>query len=321
MKNLIFFVLVVSFCSCSKDSADPSPAKTDNTSKVLFSALLSSNPQKSQLFTMNSDGSSETQLTNFVTTGSLFTGFGSWSPDGTQIVFVTSKDGNSGGEIYSMKSDGTAAKRLTNNLRSEEYPTYSKDGSKILYSVMVSTSPEKSQLFTMNSDGSGETQLTNFSTTTSLFTGYASWSPDGTQIVFVTNKDGNNNGGEIYSMKADGTNLKRLTNNQRSESSPTYSKDGGKILYSAMVSTSPEKSQLFTMNSDGTNESQLTNFSTTTSLFTGFASWSPDGSQIIFVTNKDGNSNGGEIYTMKADGTNLKRLTNNQRVEEHPKWK
>ena len=78
---------------------------------------------------------------------------------------------------------------------------------------MVQISPDRSKLlfvrnndiYVMNADGTGESQLTNHPGGDFQ----AVWSPDGTQIAFASNRDGNN---EIYIMDADGSNQVRITN-------------------------------------------------------------------------------------------------------------
>jgi TolB protein len=82
--------------------------------------------------------------------------------------------------------------------------------------------------------------------------GEAKWSPDGSRLVLVSNRDGNH---EIYIVNPDGTNLIRLTNNRGEDSSPVWSPDGARI---AFVSTRNGYSNIFVMNADGTNEVQLT---------------------------------------------------------------
>jgi TolB protein len=191
---------------------------------------------------------------------------------------------------------------------------------KILFEANEGSTPERYQLLTMNSDGSNEKQLTTFSNGSNyVFTGMGFWSPDSKKIVFITNKDDVNNGGEIYTMNSDGTGNKRLTNNSRLEQNPSYSPNGEKILFEAIASSNPERYQLYSMNSDGSNEIQLTSLENGTSnVYTGNANWSPDGNKIVFITNKDNVTNGGEIYVMNSDGTGITRITNNSRIEQNP---
>jgi TolB protein len=89
-----------------------------------------------------------------------------WSPDGSHIVFVSERDGNS--EIWTMRADGSDAVRLTNNAWGESMPVWSPDGTRILYTTDRDGSVE---LFLMNADGSNQVNLTN----SPFWEGCASW--------------------------------------------------------------------------------------------------------------------------------------------------
>ena len=191
---------------------------------------------------------------------------------------------------------------------------------KILFSSDVN---DVSHLYTMNVDGTNETKITNFTNGTNSVwgAGDASWSPDGTKIIFISDKDSDNDGGsEIYTINSDGTNLVRINHNARGENNPKFSPNGKKILFSSDVN---DVSHLYTMNVDGTNETKITNFTNGTNSVwgAGDASWSPDGTKIIFISDKDSDNDGGsEIYTINSDGTNLVRINHNARGESNPTW-
>ena len=70
--------------------------------------------------------------------------------------------------------------------------------------VFTSKRTGNNEIFTMNPDGSGVTQLTS-NGSSDIF---PVWSPDGTRIVFQTDRDGQS---EVYVMNADGSNQTRLT--------------------------------------------------------------------------------------------------------------
>jgi hypothetical protein len=71
------------------------------------------------------------------------------------------------------------------------------------------------EIYTINPDGTGETQITDNTASDS----WAAWSPDGSKIVFTSNRDGNT---EIYYMNADGTSPTRVTNNTVSDGMPDW---------------------------------------------------------------------------------------------------
>jgi dipeptidyl aminopeptidase/acylaminoacyl peptidase len=133
------------------------------------------------------------------------------------------------------------------------------------------------------------------------------WSPDGNQIAFVSDRDGDL---EIYVMETDGSNITQLTINPAMERYPSWSHDGSQIVFE---SDRDGDSEIFIMDTDGSNIIQLTKNTVTD----GGPSWSPDGNQIAFVSDRDGNF---EIYVMNTDGTNLTRLTNHPADEQYLTW-
>jgi TolB protein len=139
-----------------------------------------------------------------------------WSPYGQQIVF-TSHDVNDSAtnsvtaEIYVMNADGTGAPtRLTENTEEERAPSWSPDGTSIVFMCRRGLPAPGAVLQTfeicvMNADGSGPVQLTN--NTVNELT--PSWSPDGQQIVFHRLVSGRF---QLWLINADGTGLVQLTN-------------------------------------------------------------------------------------------------------------
>lgn len=150
-----------------------------------------------------------------------------------------------------------------------------------------------SDIFMMNSDGTNQTNITNNGANNSS----PNYSPDGSKIIFSTNRDGNN---EIYRMNADGSNPMRLTNNAASDTSPYYSPDGAFIIF---VSDRDGNNEIYKMNADGSNPVRLTNDPAN-----NFSpAISPNGQKIIFVTDPGG-LNPRNLFTINADGTNLQPL-------------
>ena len=91
------------------------------------------------------------------------------------------------------------------------------------------------------------------------------WSPDGSRILFPSDRDGNR---EIYLMNADGSELKNLTNHPATDDHSLWSPDGSKIVFSSERDGNKE---IYLMNSDGSHPFRVTE----NTAYDGFPSWSP----------------------------------------------
>ncbi|MDP3879409.1 MAG: hypothetical protein Q8Q07_03775, partial [Dehalococcoidales bacterium] len=100
-----------------------------------------------------------------------------FSPDGTEISFVSNRDGNY--EIYVMNADGTGQTRLTDNDVSDTYPSWLLDGTQISFSSMRDGN---SEIYTMDANGSNPVRLTDNDITDEQ----PFWCPTGNAIVFTS---------------------------------------------------------------------------------------------------------------------------------------
>lgn len=136
-----------------------------------------------------------------------------------------------------------------------------------------------------------------------------SYSPDGTRIAFVSNREGSF---EIYVIDADGLNEQRLTTTPANEGDPAWSADGSRVAYH---SDAGGTLQVWIMDADGSNQRQLT----TGEVVNLQPAISPDGQTIAFTSARDGNY---DIYLMDLDGSNQRNLTNTAAPinENVPAW-
>jgi len=134
-----------------------------------------------------------------------------------------------------------------------------------------------------------------------------SWSPDGTQIAFHSDRSGD---GEIYVMDVDGSHPVNLAHDPAKDWWPDWSPDGTQIAFHSNRSGDDE---IYVMDVDGGNLINLTHHPESD----GCPAWSPDGTQIVFNSNRSGND---EIYMIDADGGDPIQITHQPGSDILPAW-
>jgi Tol biopolymer transport system component len=259
---------------------------------------------KTDIYVMDSAGDEQTRLT---TTGA--DAAPEWSPDRKLIAFHSTRDGNS--EIYVMSAAGTGVTRLTKDPLFDRNPTWSPDGTKIVFEH----GPEQynaRDLYVMNADGTGVRRLTQ----SNADDFDPAWSPDGKRIAFASTRDG---GIDVFVMNADGSQVVNLTKTPESqEFGPSWSPDGtGIAFHSNRARRSGQRisQDIFVMNADGSGVQRVT-----TNAFDDYnPSWAPDGNEIAFQTNRDRNPRM-DIYYVSLRTHEEVRLTNFAGEHIVPNW-
>lgn len=160
-------------------------------------------------------------------------------------------------DIWLMNTDGTQQLKLVNNSYRDGGPCFNPTGTKITFSRVTSTMPMAADIYIMNPDGSGQTNLTNIpSITGPAMSPKFSW--DGTQITFdVMNSPGN---GDIYRMNADGSSITGVLTDSNDDSSPHFSPDGQWIVFMRQLSMNPNpKAKICKVHISGSPVVDLTN--------------------------------------------------------------
>jgi Tol biopolymer transport system component len=153
-------------------------------------------------------------------------------------------------------------------------------------------------IYSMNSDGTGRTQLTSAAGDDLD----PVWSPDGTRIAFASDRDGELS---IYVMDGDGSNVTRVTTTPLAFS-PSWSPDGSKLAFEGIRPfQSANNADIWIVNEDG---SGLTNLTQSDDSWEEYPAWSPDGSKLVFDASDGADT---EIFVMNVDGSNRLQLTDN----------
>jgi len=201
------------------------PSLSDDGIKIAFVSYVDGD---GEIFIVNSDGSGLTQLTSNTIDDDLPL----ISADGTKIAFTSIVDDDDS-EIFIVNSDGSGLTQLTSNPVEGWMPSISADGMKIAFMsiefVDYEISIEDSEIFIINSDGSGLTQLT-FSGGPD---GMPSISADGTKIAFLSLVDDDDY--EIFIINSDGSGLTQLTSNTVGAGMPWINADGTKIAFCSIA--------------------------------------------------------------------------------------
>ena len=216
-----------------------------------------------------------------------------------RILLTSDREGDS--EIYSIRADGTGARRLTHSAGFDGFASWSPNGRKILYHSQVRRTGWVGGVV-MNADGSGKRRVV----------ANGSWSPDGRRIVYGSKQDGN---GEIYVMNADGSGRRLVVARPSTEEwSPEWSPTGRTI---AFITDRDGNREVYAMNVDGSGLRNLTRNPQRDGEDGTRLLWSPDGSRIAFASNRDGNV---EVYVMNADGSGQRRVTRSPAYDEPLAW-
>jgi TolB protein len=264
-----------------------------------------------------------------------------FSFDGQELSFQSTRDGAECDQIYAMRIDGANVRRISSGEGRTTCSFFTPDKQHVVYASTYlggKTCPPRPDfsrgyvwpvyssydIFKAKPDGTGITRLTS----TPGYDAEATIGPDG-RIVFTSVRDGDM---EIYSMNADGGDVKRLTHRVGPDGGPFFSRDGKQIVFRGRTLEPgpelddyrtllrdglwrPTSLEIFVMNPDGGNLRQVTSLGGAS-----FAPYfSPDGKKIIFASNKsDPRGRDFELWLINVDGTGLEQVTWNPSFDGFP---
>lgn len=217
----------------------------------------------SQIWAFTPDGSNRRQVTSKERDGLDRASHPSVSPDGMLIAF----SGYIGktADIYVINTDGTNLRKLTSS-KEDQYqviPGFSPDGRLIAYeSSRGEPSTDITHLRIIGVDGSGDQRLTP-RTHGAYEDAGPKFSPRGDVILFASDRNNARGHHDLYTIKIDGSNLKRLTYGANNAYSRSWSPDGRRIVFNAQVGLNardPGYGELRIIDADGRHQRTLTRF-------------------------------------------------------------
>jgi TolB protein len=226
-----------------------------------------------------------------------------WSPDGQWIVF--SVDVGSGYDLWLAPVSGGPMQAITHDGKANLWATWSPDGKKLAF---TSGRDGSTDIYVMDAEGRDEHRVTQGPGRNQA----PSWSPDQSRIAFMSDRTGR---WQIFVMRSDGTDPRQVTQDTTILAhNPVWAPQGSKILFYA--GSGKGNDQVFTVEPNGQHLARLSRDvqvranDVVKSIPTNniYPSWSPDGKHILFCSNRGGTN---ALYTMNADGSELKRLSRN----------
>ncbi|MBL0939178.1 MAG: PD40 domain-containing protein [Gemmatimonadaceae bacterium] len=297
----------ISVSACAYDSpTEPSPHPSTETTYDLLYEQMPANSSTPKLVVRDEDSGQIRDLFDRLTPG----GQPSVSADGQRVVFVaasTTPDAYDYQDIFFVTRNASP-RRITLTDGPEFAPAISPNGQRIAFIRLTETG--NTQLYLADIDGRNEMAVM-LALAPSLTYGYntPAWSPDGSRLLFSAGDPGRQH---LHIINANGTGLRQLTDTTVSDIDGTWSPDGQTVAF--VRTTSLSQSQLM-----------IRHLTTGAERSFGFAwrnrqpAWSPDGQRIAFVSNMTDNQDL-ELYTVRPDGTQLTRLTDDTHRQQSPRW-
>jgi Tol biopolymer transport system component len=278
------------------------PSASDQlTGHIVFTCQLFKVQAMDQICIMSADGSGMRRLT---TDDQRRHFYPSLAPDGQSVLYSSFREQNVY-EIYSLDLNDDSVERLTDRLGVLNAPEVSPDGNSITF---ARGDPQAGtyQIMVMDRNGDNARNIPQVS-------GWdPTWSPDGNQILFASEHE---SGVQLFVVDRDGKGLHQVSNLPAIRGRSDWSPDGGSI---ATYSGPSWNREIYVMNADGSNARQLTPAGGNSQ----GPSFSPDGNWVAFTAYFDNyrEDHGCEIYVIRTDGTDLRRLTNNDYCDYQPRW-
>jgi len=282
--------------------------------KIAYNVYYDTANGNYEVFVMNADGSDKKNISNSKGIDWVYYAYKD------KIYFASDRDTTYRMYfLYEMDANGNNVRKVSDLRLEDSYVSSREDGKEMIVSGRIGKSVRQ-QLFLINIQDGSYKQLT--SDTAASFNDPV-FLPDEKQIVFrhrLKRRNFQNEKAELWVMNDDGTNKRQLTHYPETDTTaewhvyhagpPVVIPGKNKISY---MSYQNSNYSIFSTSPEGKDVKQLT----TDELNEGWHNWSPDGEWIVYDAS-DKNSTWYDIWLMKADGSGLKKLTDDWRFEQGP---
>ena len=256
------------------------------------------NAATKEIWIMDWDGGNKRQLTHH---GSI-SSFPAVSPDGARLAYTSYAKGSPQIMMMSLET-GRILPFLNPRASLTAFPEFTRDGRLVFSSTAVGAI---NQLYSSALDGTGLRRVSN---SRSIDVEPKVNPKTGTDIAFVSGRSGPQ---QVYLMSMDGGEATRLTSGEGQASNPAWHPNGQHVAFSWTKGYDPGNFNIFVMDVATRQYVQLTREARRNEN----PSWAPDGRHIVFSSNRGGST---QIYTMWADGTNVRQLTS-EGSNGNPVW-
>jgi Tol biopolymer transport system component len=237
-----------------------------------------------------------------------------WSSDGRKLAFIGGRNRPNEqhvlleDELYVARADGSRAKRLTADRAHESAPSWSPDGTRIVF-VRAPRSGNRSSLWTIGANGHGLRRLTS-----GAIDIQPSWSRRG-EIAFVRIQPTSYQS-SIWIVRSNRNGLRRLRTGLRNVTRPVWSPSGSRLLLT-------NGRALLVANRFGRKPRTVVRLGTDArgNRADPEPGWSPDGRQLVFKELRPRARGPADLWIVGADGRGRRRLTSSPWIDSDPHWR